>query len=76
MLFNNESNYKNCLKYLPEICIHIQNWNIIETVDNPVLKCTFMLHADTLNNLGDDALAKNHLISVMMFGILFLNDTA
>jgi hypothetical protein len=32
-----------------------------------------MLHPDTLNNSGDDALAKNHLISIMMFGILFLN---
>lgn len=76
MLFNNETIYKNCLKYLPEICIHIQNWNITEIVDNPALKYTFILHADIFNNLGDDAFAKNHLISVMKFGILFLKGTA
>jgi hypothetical protein len=39
-------------------------------VDNPTLKPTFMLQADTSNNLRDDVLAKNHLISVMMFGRL------
>jgi hypothetical protein len=41
-------------------------------VDNPALISTFMLQADTLNNLCDDTLVKNHLISVMMFGRLFL----
>jgi hypothetical protein len=35
-----------------------------------------MLHADTLNNLGDDVLVKNNLISVMTFGIIFLNGIA